>query len=225
MVRGVARDPPRLETVWELGLHNISGMPTVYLRAQHLLCRDEECIELTETSDTVRCWTRECEEFVRSKLGTKVIESVARVSATREPAFDPPLELAEVKMLVKRVRMMPGCLCDFWLDSERDEMQKLNEILVGSPEFGKPHGPWRFYVVDGGIVALVSHNIVTICLKPECDTSRCRNLAKDPSRGCSSLSRFPKIRMLVELAENLQELAQMDWRMLVGLLVSLQEIP
>jgi len=216
----VARDLPRLETVWELGVHNISGMPTVYLQAQHLLCRDDECIKLTETSDTVRCWTRECEEFVRSKLSTRKIESVARISATREPAFDQQLELAEVKRLVKRVGTMPGCLCDFWLDSERDKIQKLNEILVGSPKFGKPHSPWRFYVVDGGIVALVSHNIVTICLKPECDTSWCRNLVENPSRGCSSLSRFQDIRMLVEFAEDLQR-TQMSWEVLAGLFLTL----
>jgi len=207
---------PRLHTMWRLyGARTEPGHLVVGVHAFHLICRGSQCAEVAAGGAVAGCRTGECEEFIGLVLGGREFAVIAVAPSRREPSFALPVELAEVEEVVKEAGTMPGCACKFSLINT-PFMLKLEGVLAGALRLGGPKDWERFYVVDGGLVALTAYGVFTVCFRPECDRTRCAMLARTPL--CPKSSMF---QALMEMAEELFKLAQRSEDALLGFLATL----
>jgi len=186
---------PRLEVEWGLVVARTFGIAILELRGSLKLCAGATCIRKGVFFKDTICKTEECRRLVLENTQNDFIETVAR---SREPVFDLPIKVPEVEELARAADRVPGCAWDVISDLSTSADGKVIRVLAGTPSIGDPEGKWSIYIVDGGLVLVTSIDMLLVCLRPECDLSKCTE----------AVPRYAK-EIAKTLADAVQELAQL----------------
>jgi len=164
---------PRLDTLWRLEV-GVQVLPVVRLTGIYRLCWRGRCAEVEVAARGRVCETSECRGFLERQLNGRWSAVVAEASpAVWRPELrvaDGPPELWEV---LEKVEPLPGCWYSRELNYQTDAVKR---VLAGAPGVENRREWWAVYAAEGALVVLLEPKVLIICLRPECDRSRCLSI-------------------------------------------------
>jgi len=200
----------RLETEWRLVVL-MDMLPVVRIEGVYRLCRGGGCAEVIATSKGIVCESAECRMLLEEQLAGGRRRVLATVSpATWRPQIDLP-PVPEFKELLEGAGPLPACWYE-WSPSRR--VANIENVLEGAMRVRGPD--WTMYFIDGAIVVMVGYRALVLCLRPECNARRCREVM-------TPLAPHPIMQVLVEAIEGLAHLVQYGPEVLLGVLATVMK--